>query len=55
MPAQVREADILTPYATHVRYPSAGEDVEEPEYRQALELAERVVRWAETTVTETRA
>lgn len=55
VPPEVREAGVLTVYATHTRYPSAGEDVEESEPREAIKLAERVVQWAEKTVRGGRA
>jgi HEPN domain-containing protein len=50
VPAAVREADVLTVYATHVRYPSGGEDVDDLEYQQAVAVAAQVVHWAEATV-----
>ncbi|MGH7655247.1 MAG: HEPN domain-containing protein [Gemmatimonadaceae bacterium] len=50
VPAEIREAGILTAYATHARYPGGGEDVDEAEYHEATRLAERVVRWAERMV-----
>jgi len=50
VPPAVEEAQVLTTYAWEARYPGLGEPVEEPEYRRAVELAERVVRWAEELV-----
>lgn len=52
VPADVREAARLTRYAVRTRYPGF-EDVTEQEYRRALELAERVVTWAEATIAGT--
>lgn len=49
IPPGVREAVSLTVYAVETRYPGL-EDVTEQEYLEALELAERVVRWAEEVV-----
>lgn len=37
----------LTTYATTTRYPNVGSPVEEREYREAVAIAEAVVRWAE--------
>lgn len=50
VPPEVREAEVLAEYATHTRYPGGGEQVGEKEYREAVELAEWVVRWAEAVV-----
>jgi HEPN domain-containing protein len=49
VPAGVREAGRLTVYAVETRYPGT-EDVTEEEYLEALELAERVVAWAEAAI-----
>ncbi len=43
----VLRATKLTPFAVHTRYPGLDEPVEEPEYLEAVEIAEAVVRWAE--------
>ena len=48
VPDAVREADVLTHYAVQSRYPSWTEEVTQEEYREALELAARVVFWAES-------
>ena len=45
-PADVREAVRLTRYAVRTRYPGV-EEVTEEEYREAVELAKQVMRWAE--------
>lgn len=47
VPAEVEEAVVLTSYAFEARYPSLGEAVTEDEHRRALELAARVLHWAE--------
>jgi HEPN domain-containing protein len=49
-PEEIRQAGILTEYAVDTRYPGLSEDVTEDEYLEAVELAERVFRWAETLV-----
>src|SRR5258708_33447686 len=43
VPSEIRDAAALSEYATHARYPGGGEDVDEPEYRTAVRLAEHVV------------
>ena len=47
VPEAIRTAISLTTYATTTRYPNVGEPVAEREYREAITLAEAVVRWAE--------
>jgi HEPN domain-containing protein len=51
VPLEIRQAADLTVFAWQARYPGSGEPVAEPEYRQAVALAEQVVRWAESLVT----
>ncbi len=50
VPSDVRGAEILTSYAVLTRYPGLSEEISEEEYSRALELTERVVRWAEAAV-----
>lgn len=45
VPETVRNADVLTQYAVQSRYPSWAEEVTKQEYKEALELAARVVFW----------
>lgn len=52
IPPEVKAADGLTSYAVQARYPDWGEEVTEEEYRRALELAGRVVSWAESILGE---
>jgi HEPN domain-containing protein len=47
IPPEVRVAGDLGQYATETRYPSTSEPVGREEYREALAIAEAVVRWAE--------
>lgn len=49
-PEELERADRLSEYAVTTRYPRAAHPVDEAEYQQALQLAERVVRWAESVV-----
>jgi len=46
----VREAKSLTRYAVATRYVGLVEDVTDAHYQQAIELASRVLRWAESAV-----
>jgi HEPN domain-containing protein len=48
IPPEVKAAAGLTSYAVQTRYPDWGEEVTGEEYRRALELARRVVSWAES-------
>lgn len=50
VPVAVRQSDELTRYAVVTRYPTAVRPVSEPEYRQAVAIAEAVVAWAEKRV-----
>ncbi len=50
VPENVRDADVLTHYAVQSRYPSWVEEVTQQEYREVLNLAARVVFWAESVV-----
>ncbi|MGE5484623.1 MAG: HEPN domain-containing protein [Ignavibacteriales bacterium] len=54
VPDDVLQAAELTPYAVDSRYPGLYEDVTPEEYREAVRLAERVVRWAEQILQEYR-
>jgi len=50
IPEVVKEADVLTRYAVAARYPGLEEEVNETEYRRVMDLARRVVEWAETFI-----
>lgn len=54
VPEEIRGAGLLTGYAVETRYPGLSEEVTEEDYAQALELAERVVRWAESLISSGR-
>jgi HEPN domain-containing protein len=47
LPDSIRQAERLTQFAVETRYPGAAPAVGETEYREAVRLAEEVVRWAE--------
>jgi HEPN domain-containing protein len=51
IPEEVEEAIILTSYAYEARYPGLGEPVTAEEHQRAVELADGVVRWAESLMT----
>ena len=48
----IKESISLTAYAVGTRYPGDFEPVEEEEYRDALDIAERVFNWAKKTIEE---
>lgn len=48
IPDAVRRAARLTQYATATRYPGLEEPVTEQDYAEAVELAEVVLRWADS-------
>jgi HEPN domain-containing protein len=50
VPEAVEDAVVLTSYAFEARYPGLAELVSEEESRQAIELAQMVVRWAEEMI-----
>jgi len=50
VPDRVRESAVLTPYAILTRYPGFPESISEEDYASAIELAERVYRWAESLI-----
>ena len=40
----------MTEYAVEARYPGPFEDVMQEDYVEAIDLAERVMRWAESLI-----
>ena len=52
VPSRVWKARELTDYAVETRYPGLSEPVSDKEYRDAVALAEAVVRWAEKQITQ---
>lgn len=50
IPPVVKDAVVLTRYASETRYPGLSEAVTEEEYREAICLAQAVVSWAESIV-----
>ena len=49
-PETVKQAGELTRYASTTRYPGLEERVSDPQYADALKIAEEVVRWAENNL-----
>jgi HEPN domain-containing protein len=54
VPEEVRKGGILTGYALESRYPGLSEEVTEEEYLEAIDMAERVMRWAESLISALR-
>ena len=51
VPDRIRRAVGLTPYAVDTRYPGVDQPVSEEAYRDAIEIAEAVIQWAEERAT----
>lgn len=47
LPEPIRQAERLTQFAVETRYPGTAPPVREEEHREALKLAQEVVRWVE--------
>ena len=50
LPEKIRASADLTGYSVEARYPGPFEPVTELEYKEALEIAETVVKWAESAI-----
>ena len=50
VPEQVHRAEELTRYATTARYPGMEQPLTEQHYREAVAIAEAVIRWAEERI-----
>ena len=50
IPKYVQDADDLSRYAVVTRYPGMADPVTRREYRRAVRIAEKVLRWAERQV-----
>ncbi len=50
IPDELWDADALSGYATHARYPGGEQPATQDDYVEAVRLAEQVVRWAEGIV-----
>lgn len=52
VPKSIRQAEELSRYAVFTRYPGMGPHIGEREYKEAVKIAETVVRWAEKQITQ---
>jgi HEPN domain-containing protein len=50
IPKSIRQAEGLSRYAVFTRYPGIGPQIKQKEYKEAVEIAELVVRWAERLI-----
>lgn len=50
IPEELRSAVVLTRYAVATRYPGISEPVTAEDHRKAIELASRIVTWAESLI-----
>jgi HEPN domain-containing protein len=50
VPKPVRDAGRLTRFAVVTRYPGIAEPIARADYKRAVTIAEKVLRWAETLI-----
>ena len=50
IPKPVRDAGRLTRFAVVTRYPGIVEPIAREDYKRAVRIAEKVLRWAETLI-----
>ena len=50
VPELIRQAERLSKFAVFTRYPGIGPSIKEKEYREIVEIAVRVVKWAENII-----
>jgi len=50
IPEVVRDAKILTDYANLSRYPDYFDTIDKKEYKQAIKLTEKVLKWAKSII-----
>lgn len=50
VPEPIKQARQLSRFAVFTRYPGIGPSIKEKEYRQTVEIAARVVKWAESSI-----
>ena len=50
VPEAVQQSQLLTNYAVQTRYPGDYSPVNEADYKEALEIAERTVNWVEKEI-----
>jgi HEPN domain-containing protein len=49
VPENLQEAGVLTPYAVETRYPGFWGEISQASVREALDLAEQAIIWAENS------
>jgi HEPN domain-containing protein len=54
VPASIRQAEPLSKFAVFTRYPGIGPSIKEKEYRETVEIAARVINWAENIISAKR-
>lgn len=54
IPKRVKDAGRLTRFALVTRYPGVAEPVTRQEYKRAVKIAEKVVAWAERSISRKR-
>jgi HEPN domain-containing protein len=50
IPKPVRDASRLTRFAVVTRYPGIAEPIAREDYKRAVRIAEKVLRWAEKLI-----
>ena len=50
VPERIKQAAKLSRFAVFTRYPDIGPSIKEKEYRETIEIAARVVKWAENVI-----
>jgi HEPN domain-containing protein len=54
VPEPIKQARELSRFAVFTRYPGIGPSIKEKEYRETVEIAARVVKWAENIISPKR-
>jgi HEPN domain-containing protein len=54
IPEDIKNVATLTPYAVGSRYPGFDEPVNESEYKEAIDSAEKILKWAESSIRQFR-
>jgi HEPN domain-containing protein len=52
LPEDLKEVDVLTPFAVESRYPGYWEVITDQDVNEAITLAEKVVEWARTYISK---